>query len=371
MLADQKSFINYKNDIFFKITRCVCLILILCLTHNFVLYLLGDILNTLLSNLFISRKISRIYPCLNSRKVDNLDKEEKSRLWKFMKAGLLNKVGQTVVSSTDNLLISTYVSTIIVGYYSNYLMIISGIETLTYLLFSNITASVGNLAASKENNIQKVKSVFEKIQVYNHIFSTIACVGLFSLLNLFVELWVGKELLLEQTTVGIVVLNLYITLNLHGISNFMGAKGELFYHNRFRPLIEAMINLIVSIVLVKYTLLGINGVFIGTTVSFLCGRLWMDARVLCKYWFKEKFSDYIIEYIKKGTITVLLCLVNYYICKGITYFCGISIFVFILLVIVVVTIAAVVLYCIYRKTEAINYLVSLIKSKMGRRCKNE
>lgn len=364
LIADQKSYINYKNDIIFKISRCLLLSLILLFTHNFILYLGLDILNTLISNIFISRKVSRIYPFLSLDTKDKLEKEEKNKLWKFMKAGLLNKVGQTVVSSTDNLIISTYISTLIVGYYSNYLMIISGIETLTYLLFSNITASVGNLAASKDSSKNKIRSVFINIQTYNHIFSTIVCVGLSALLNPFMELWVGKDLLLSQSTVFVIVLNLYITLTLHGVSNFMGAKGEIFYYNRYRPLIEAIVNLVVSIIIVKNTNLGINGVFIGTTVSFLCGRVWMDAYNLYKNWFDEPFYDYIVDYTKKFGITCFLSITSYYICNIITSAIGINVLIFAALMIMIILFSLVVLYAIYRKSDAIHYMCDMVRKRM-------
>ena len=367
LIADQRSYINYQNAIIFKFTRFAALALILILTHNFILYLAADILNTFVSNLVISRKVSKLYPYLKSEKPDTLSKEETGKIWKYMKAGLFNKIGQTVVTSTDNIVISAFISTVIVGYYSNYLLLINGFETVTFLIFSNITSSVGNLTSAKDVSIHKTKEIFQVIQTINHIISTIACVGLVALINPFIELWVGKECVLPQSAIIICIINLYITLNTNCISNFMGAQGELYYINRYRPLIEAVINLATSIVLVKFTNLGIVGVFLGTTVSFLFGRIWMDAFVLYKNWFKEKFIHYVIDYSVKALITALLSVACWLACNRIIGALGINILVFAVLVMLVIVITVAVLILVYFKTDAFKYMINMILTKLGRR----
>ena len=360
LIADQKLYINYQNNIVFKITRFFILACVLILTHNFILYLALDILNTFASNIAISLKVNKLYPYLKEFKVVALQKEEKKNIWKYMKAGILNKIGQTIVTSTDNIVISSFISTITVGLYSNYLLLISGVETFVYTLFSNLTSSVGNLAAGNENDIKKIKSIFNILQTINHMISTVACVGLAVLSNCFIELWLGKEYLLPIVTIHICILNLYITLNTNSISNFMGARGELYYINRFRPIVEAVVNLSLSIILVKFTDLGLNGVFIGTLVSFLCGRIWMDAYTLYKYWFKENFYFYIIDYLKKLFFTVAVSIMCIFICNLLRALWGLSAFSFIIMIVSVLVITSVSLYLVYRKTESMLYIKNLI-----------
>ena len=111
----------------------------------------------------------------------------------------------------------------------------------------------------------------------------------------FILLWAGEDYLLSNATVAVIVLNFYIATLQKSIECFMGARGEMFYLNRFRSLIEGVVNLTVSIVLVKYTPLGITGVFLGTTACFLAGRVWMDAHTLYKHWFQIPFTRYLIS----------------------------------------------------------------------------
>ena len=369
LIADQRLYINYQNNIIFKFTRFFILLGILIFTHNFILYLALDILNTFISNVVISLKVNKMYPYLMEYKDVSLEKEEKKNIWKYMRAGILNKIGQTVVTSTDNIVISSFISTITVGLYSNYLLLISGVETFVYTLFSNLTSLVGNIAAGEEKDIKKIKSIFNILQTINHMVSTVACVGLAALANCFIELWLGKDYLLPIITIYICIMNLYITLNTNSISNFMGARGDMYYINRFRPIIEAIVNLSVSIILVKFTKLGLNGVFLGTLASFLCGRIWMDAHTLYKYWFKENFFFYIVDYLKKLLFTVAVSALCIFICNSLRSLLGLNVLTFILMMVVVLVITITLLYLVYRETESMAFIKNLImkKFKIGKK----
>ena len=363
IIADQKLYINYQNNIMFKFTRFFILAGVLIFARDFILYLALDIFNTFVSNIVISLKVNKLYPYLKEFKDVSLQKEEKKNIWKYMKAGILNKIGQTVVTSTDNIVISSFISTITVGLYSNYLLLISGVETFVYTLFSNLTSSVGNLATGDENDIKKIKFIFNILQTINHMVSTIACVGLAALSNCFIELWLGKDYLLPIITIYICIINLYITLNNNSIANFMGARGDLYYINRFRPIAEGVVNLSISIILVKFTGLGLNGVFIGTLMSFLCGRIWMDAYTLYKYWFKENFLFYIVDYLKKFLLTVAVSIMCIFISNLLRALGGLSVFSFIIMMVVVLVITSASLYFVYRKTESMLYIRSLLLRK--------
>lgn len=76
LIADQRLYINYQNNIIFKFTRFFILSGILIFTHNFILYLALDILNTFISNIVISLKVNKMYPYLMEYKDVSLEKEE-------------------------------------------------------------------------------------------------------------------------------------------------------------------------------------------------------------------------------------------------------------------------------------------------------
>lgn len=65
------------------------------------------------------------------------------------------KIGGVILNNTDNILISIILGTVVVGYYSNYSMIITQVSTICGIIFTAMQASLGNLAVeeSAEKNI--------------------------------------------------------------------------------------------------------------------------------------------------------------------------------------------------------------------------
>ncbi len=370
LMADQRNDINIKNQIVFRFTRFIILAIILVVTHNFILYLLLDVLNTLASNIHITYVIKKRYKNVDDAQVDPLTKQEKHNIVKYMTSGIFSKIGQTVVVSMDSIIISAFIGTIVVGVYSNYHIVTSGLDTMIYLLFSNITASVGNFAVKKGGSDSE--ALFKRINLANYSLAFVVTVCMYALISPFVQMWAGESYLLSEATVAIVVLNFYISINQYSVANFMGAVGELYYINRFRSLVEGIVKLIVSIALVKLIEnpdLKIVGVFLGTTVCFLFGRVWMDAKTLYKYWFKVPFIQYVKTYIVRFVLCLAVCVGSRYMTSKFFDVAGLNIVTWLGAAIVCVAISAIVLFVIYGRTDDFKYYLNLCK-KLIRKTKN-
>lgn len=308
LIADQRSDINTKNQFFFRITRFALLILVTVFTKNYLLYLTADIGNSLISNIHITSLTRKKYPYLKTKCAGTLGEREKKSILKFVSSGLIFKIGQTVVTSTDNIIISIYFGTIMVAYYSNYSMILGSLEVFVYLLFNSITASIGNFSVTKDNTA--AEKLFNRVQFINFFVAFSLTFCLIPLIKPFTILWLGEGFDMENGSMYIVILNFYIAAMQKGIESFLSAKGELFYRNRYRGAVEAVVNLTVSLILARYTPLGLTGVFLGTTACYICGRIWMDVRVLYKYWFIRPVWGYFKKYFFFLALTGIACTIN-------------------------------------------------------------
>lgn len=360
LLADQRSDINSKNLILFRVIRFILLSICLICTKNYILYLITDIVVSFASNVHISLVVRKLYPYLNSTKAIPLEKEEKQGILKYMYSGIISKVGQTVVNSTDNILISAFISTVLVGIYANYSMITMNIQVMICLLFNSLTASIGNFAVQKSG--QEAEKLFKKINFANFLIGYIATICIYCLISPFVSIWAGPEYILSDSTVIVISINFYISVMQYACENFMGAVGELFYFNRYRSLVEAIVNLTVSILLAKYTNLGITGVFLGTTACFLCGRIWMDARTLYKHWFKVNFVEYISQYLLNAGLTLISAIMLKKLLKIYFMYFGITIISWLLAAIFAVAATSSVLILLFRKKDEFLYFRNLLKS---------
>lgn len=359
LIADQRSDINVKNQLAFRISRFVLLTCSLVITRNYIVYLALDVANTLASNLQITYLVKKRYSNIEKAKPDPLSVLEKKQIGKYIYSGIFIKFGQTIVNCTDSIIISAFISTILVGLYSNYSMITSNLDIAVYLVFSGITASIGNFAVEK--NGRESELLFKKVTFANYLISFYISVCLFSLLTPFVAIWAGEDYVLADITVAVIVLNFYIATMQKSVECFIGAVGEISYHNRYRSLIEGVVNLATSLILVKFTNLGITGVFLGTTACFIFGRMWMDAYVLYKYWFKKSFSGYAIQYLLRLIFVTATAIAGKKMTEAIFQILGTSILTWVLCGITLSAIFVLMTILLYRKKNEFVFFKQLIR----------
>ena len=120
LITDQKSYISSLIYISTTTAQNILQIVFLLLTHNFIVYLIIQVVCTMANNIAISIYVDRHYSYLKEYKNEQLDKESKVAIYNNVKAMFVSKLSSAVVTSTDNLLISKFVSTIVLGLYSNY-----------------------------------------------------------------------------------------------------------------------------------------------------------------------------------------------------------------------------------------------------------
>lgn len=303
--ADQKEYINSINRVIFLIIQNIGQFIVLYFTKDFLLYLIVGIISTIVSNIRISFICDKKYPYLKNNK-EHLSKLERKELYKYTFAQTCHKIGGVVVNGTDNILITVFVKNGLnmVGLYSNYLFILSAIKSILNSLFNSATASIGNLNVTE--NMEKSKQIFNRMFFINYIlFGFVSCC-FYVLANDFISIWVGENFLISDSVVAILVLNYYLSGMRQTCITYNTTLG-LFWNDRYKPLFEAAINFIASIILINF--FGFIGVFLGTVISNLTTNFWVEPYLLYKYGFKTSLSDYFVRYLKYTATTFFAILV--------------------------------------------------------------
>ncbi len=353
IIADQKRYIatfyRYLAHAVFTFLEIVYLILF----KNYIGYLIIMIVATLADNIMVSRKANKMYKFLKYEKSVPLDKEEKEKIVKNTKAMMMHKMGNVVVNSTDNILLSMFVSLDSVGLYSNYFFITNALNSVTTHVFNSLTASVGNLFATSDS--KNAYRVFREVYFLDYFMYSFISVCLLCLFNPFIELWIGKDYLFSFDVVCIIVINFYIAGMRKSVLTFREASG-LFYRDRWKAVVEAIINLGASIILAIQ--FGTFGVFLGTFISSVTVCVWVEPLILYKYGFKEKLREYFKLYFMYAIITIVCCALSYYLCSFITYGRWVSLF---LKAGICLIIPNVINIIIFRNTMPYQYFKNLIK----------
>lgn len=305
--ADQKSYLTTKYEIIYSGIILLIQLIILVVLKNYYIYLVVPIVINIIKNYHISQKAKKLYPYIKLRPKAKLEKSETKKLIKNIYSLSLFKVSSIVYTSTDNIIISYFISTTLVGYYSNYLMIINVIKSLVNIVFSSMTASIGNLNSIASISTDYKFSVFKKLNMINFIVYGYCFTCLFNLLNPFIEIWIGREYLFEKTTVLLITLAFLIP-GLNNIINIYKDACGLFWETRFRTLATAIVNIVSSIIFVKFW--DINGIFLGTILAYLVTIYIVDPITVFKKVLKKNVVKYYIELL---SYIIVIFVVNFII----------------------------------------------------------
>ena len=288
--TNQQSYICNIYQKGFTLLQNVLQMAVLFIFHDFILYLLVQIVTGLVSNWLISRKADKMYPFLKENTRELPPKDEVRAIFKNAYAISLARFGGTLASSTDNLLLSAYAGLQLVGLYSNYSLIIANVSNLVRAVFSSFTASVGNLGAI--GNKQTLVKTFSAINFMGYWAYSYCSVCFMLLITPFVNIWVGPGYELSPLIVFLVVTIFYMSGLRAVISVYRDALG-LYWYDRYKAFVEGILNLALSIALVN--VMGPAGVFAGTVVSVLC-VFWYDTHILYHYGFECSSKSYFVTY---------------------------------------------------------------------------
>lgn len=331
---------------------------ILHFTGNFILYLVIDSIITIITTIFLSIMVNKMYPFLRVKVTTKLDSETKSNITKNVKAIVLQNIGNYLVFGTDNIIISSFVSVAAVGIYSNYNMLIEICRTFINQIFNNIYHSVGNLVANE--SIDKVYSVFKVYMLLNFWLYSLFTILLSIIIEPFIKLWIGSEFIMSNSVMIVLMIIFYEKGMRNSITTVKTTSG-IFHEDRYAPLIQATINLIISIVLVQY--IGILGVFIGTLISTLAVPFWTTPYLV----YKKVFYKPILNYFKKYAFYIGLGIGTYWLTDLISSFVVADNFFSLILIGFICLIVPNLIYIgIFYKTDEFKYLFGII-NKIFRR----
>lgn len=357
--SDQNKYLYTIANTITQIVVLVLKVLILYFTQNYILYLSIDIGTTVVKNLIFCHIVDKRYPYLKDKNVQKLDPVIRRGLFKNIKALFLGKVGFIISECSDNLVISSIVSVTAVGMYSNYTTLISSVSGFVTTFSSGVTASMGNLIASDTK--ERSYEVHKRIDFINYWLYTFSAICLLCLIEPFVALWLGKGFVLTKGVLILAVVLYYLKGINSGIDIAKNAAG-LYYPDRFVPMMEALLNMGISIVMAKRY--GIAGVLLGTLISFLAFSFWTKPFFVYRDVFGIPFIKYVTWEGQKILLSFLIALLTWYAVSLVSL--NNMLLNFCLKTMLALVISNGLLFLVYFKTDEFQYIRGLIEGLIKR-----
>lgn len=303
--ADQKNYLVSKYSTIFSFLSLIGTTAFLLLTHNFMVYLIVQVAFTYANNFYTSHVAEKMYPYINNS-VEKLPEDEGKQIFNNVKSVFIYKCANTLVGSTDNTLISILIGTITVGFYSNYSMVISNISLFINIIFSSVTASIGNLVV--ESNKKKNYEVYQTMQFISFILSTVTISGTYLLINDFVSVWLGESYLLQPMVVLAIAVNMYFSVVLMPIWSYREATG-MYLQTKYVMVATAVVNLVLSVILGK--IMGLAGILFATSIARISTYFWYEPKLLFANFFGKKVWNYYKGIFSNICVTLAVVVVCY------------------------------------------------------------
>ena len=359
--ADQRAAVVSNYSTVFNLIKSGMQIVLLFAFHNFTIYLLTGIACTILQNVALAVRVGKDYPIFGREERERLPVPERKKIFKDVKALMLQKISFKVLNTTDSLIISAFIGVSWVGLLSNYLLIMDAVVAVLSQITSAITASIGNFFAQEDR--EAGFRLFRRIEFMNYWLYGFCGVALALLLNPFIEIWIGTDYLLSRTVVIALAIRFFVEGFMNMMSTFRSTMG-LFTQGQFLPPIVAALNIAVSIAL-SYPF-GVAGVIIGTPVARCCINVWYNPWLIHKKGFGKPVGPFFRRYILRIALLIGSAVLLYAIFDLWLFAAGVGVLRFILALILTLIVPNLILWLVYRRSDEFLYLKDVAMSLLAK-----
>lgn len=268
LLADQKDYISQTIDCLFNVIISIFKIGVIILFRNYIVFLILQIIQTVGANIVIQLFCKRKYLFLCSGKFEMSIFKSIS---KDVKNVFMGKLAGYVYGATDNLIISSFVGTVYVGYLSNYIVFITAIKKALGSMFYAMTSIIGNML-TKKTEVENREMIFRMYSYARYVLASIIIIPWVLFADDAVRILYGGQYILSDIIVILLAVDLYIHIVYTPCCEYINGSGY-FKSDKDIAMVGAGINIIASICFaLKF---GVAGVLVGTVLSqvfFWVGR---------------------------------------------------------------------------------------------------
>lgn len=344
VIADQK---EYKISIFIQagmIIRMILMVIAIKLKMPFVVILLIEGFNIIISNL-IARHIGlKNYPWLKDESI----KEESGEFKDKAKYAIIQRLSELSTTQTDNIVITAFMGYEMTSVFGTYSYLTDSISKITQSMVTSPMNSFGNLFNDKNANAYDVFKEFFNFTTY---ISTIVSIVIFVVMPKFVHIWMNQPL--YEVSVAICLafaLNIFYITTRQPVIIARDTNG-LYVNAKNNAYLLAISKIILSIILIN--IYGLLGVILATTlVNWTIDYLY-NPKLVYDNVFKRDVKEYYLMVTIRLIIAFIIGLLSYYLWNNNIIYFGEGIIRFVLAVIVlgiIVFIITSIIYLIFFKS---------------------
>lgn len=278
---------------------------------NYYLYVIAALFTTALNNIITAVMVNKMYP--DYKPGGRLEKREIKIINHRIRDLFTSKIGSVVVDSADSIVISAFLGLTALAMYNNYYYIMSAIFGFIGIIFYACMAGIGNsiIIESDEKNYNDLKKF---LLIISWIAGVCTCC-LLCLFQPFMKIWVGEKYMLSMPMVICMCCYFFLHEINRLINTYKDAAG-MWHEDRWRPLVVSITNLGLNLLMVQY--IGLFGILLSTVISMLfVGMPWLLYNLFTVIFHRNAFG-FILRTLWYVVVTVISCVIFYWLCSYIT-----------------------------------------------------
>lgn len=305
--AYQRDDINSKIASLITPISYAVMLISLVLTRNYYAYVLWLPVFTVLTNILRMVLVNRSFP--NMEPNGEVPEELKHSILKKTTALIGTKLNTVVLNAADNLVMSAFLGLTVIAVYGNYYYIMSSIIGFLGIVYSSMTAGLGN--SLQTDSLDTNYRNFEKFSFINSWLVGWCSVCLVCLYQPFMEIWVGKELMFPYYIVIEISVYFYV-YQIRKIPVVYKDAAGIWWEDRFRPYVCMVVNVILNIVLVQ--VIGVSGIILSTVFSLVISIPWENYTIF-RYVFSRSSRTYYTKMLFSALSMLIAGGITWWLCS--------------------------------------------------------
>lgn len=311
--AHQRGDITSKISMIISTLTYVLQFIVLFLFRNYYVYLMVGIITQIVQNVMSAAYASRLYPEYQAKGV--LSDAKRKDINQRARDLFTSKVGGVVLNSADTIVISAFLGITVLAIYNNYYYIMSSVIGFLEIIFYACTAGIGNsiITETKEKN-------YNDFGTLTFLIAWVACVCSCCFLNLyqpFLYIWMNGDVNKMLPFEIVICLCVYFFVyELNRVANVYKDAAGIWHEDRFRPIVTAMVNLVLNLILVQY--IGLFGILLSTVIATVVVNCpWLYSKLFKTVFEQRRLKSYVGRVLTYSGICFLVVSCSYFVCRNI------------------------------------------------------
>lgn len=284
--ASQRDDMASRAQIISNLVMYLLQITVLAVLKNYYAYIFSMIIGTLLNNIMLQAFSIRMFPEISCK--GEISKEEKKSLFSSVGKLFGHQLDMVVITSADNIVISSFMGLTVLTIYNNYYFILNAVLSVLIMVANSFAGSIGNSIAveTKEKNYKNFIDFTYSIEM----ISAACTILMLVLYQDFIRIWMGDGMLLDIRIVLLLCISFYARQFRRPVLTYKTAAGY-WSLDAVKPYISAVANLVLNIISVQ--VIGLYGVILSTIFSLVVIETPWETYVIFKQYFKSGLGGYL------------------------------------------------------------------------------